>query len=631
LKPLLLLVDLQQDFLTPAGLEPHRATVVAGAHALLQGCRERGVPVCHVWTTVQADPDERMPHWKKAGRWSCVAGSPGHQVAPGLEPLPGETVLHKSVFSAFANGVLNAQIKALGVDTIIIAGVHTHTCVRQAALDAYQLGLATWIAAEAIASYEPLEAAQTDLYLQHRGIKFVPTHQLFDRLDVHISPADDDVTTSAQQVDNAVRTARSALVDFFSTSLESRLTVLENAARLLEQRATDFAAQLTAEVRKPIRQARGEVERAIQLFRAVARRVAGQTLQEQTPEARVIRRPHGVVALITPWNNPLAIPAGQLAPALAYGNSVIWKPAAAGLAVARNLQQILLRAGLPTPWLQIVPGGDDAGLEVIAHRGVDAVTFTGSSANGWKVLHVCGGQHKPLQAELGGNNGAIVGADCADLETVARQIAEAAFGFAGQRCTATRRAIVLDAAYDSFLAQLEKCTAALVWGMPENEATQVGPLLSPARAERVASIVTRARAEGFTVLQPHLESQPPPTKAHHPPTLILCDRPDAEIVQEETFGPVLVVQRARDWDHAIELLNGVRHGLAAACFTRDPHPQQRFLAEARAGILKINRATADAGVDVPFGGWKNSGSGAPQHGIANIEFYTRLQTIYAAE
>jgi acyl-CoA reductase-like NAD-dependent aldehyde dehydrogenase len=262
---------------------------------------------------------------------------------------------------------------------------------------------------------------------------------------------------------------------------------------------------------------------------------------------------------------------------------------------------------------------------------VKAVSFTGSSANGWKVMHLCGSQHKWLQAELGGNNGAIVCPDAEDLAGVARQIVEAAFVFAGQRCTATRRVIVLEAIYDSFLPLLQTSTAELTWGNPEDERTQVGPLLSRARAERVALLVERARAAGATVCQPHLHPAAtgrPEGAAYHAPTLVLCDQPDSEIVQEETFGPVLVVQRARDWAEALQLLNGVRHGLAAACFTRDAGTRERFLAEARAGILKINRATADAGVDVPFGGWKGSGIGVPQHGAANVEFYTRFQSVY---
>ena len=176
----------------------------------------------------------------------------------------------------------------------------------------------------------------------------------------------------------------------------------------------------------------------------------------------------------------------------------------------------------------------------------------------------------------------------------------------------------------------------MAWGAAEDEQTQVGPLLTAARVERVASLVARAKAEAFTVLQPHLNAPAPAAPipkgaTYFPPTIVLCDHSDAEIVQEETFGPVLVVQRARDWDQAMMLLNDVRQGLAAACFTDDAATQQRFLAEARAGILKINRATADAGVDVPFGGWKTSGFGTPQHGQANVEFYTRYQTIYSAE
>lgn len=551
--------------------------------------------------------------------------------------MAGETTLHKRVFSPFANPELAALLKKLGSDTVIVAGVHTHTCVRQAALDAYQLGFTTWVASEAVGSYEPLEAAQTELYLQRRGIATLPTREILDRLDGNVPPEiPDQSTVLKERINAAVRAARPEPGDPFASKIRTRLDVLEKAAQLLEERAPQFAAQLTADIHKPIRFARGEVDRAVQLFRVVARRAGEQKLEKKAKEARVCRRPLGVVALVTPWNNPLAIPAGQLAPALAYGNAVVWKPAPAGLAMALEFQKLLRDAGLPESWMQIANGGDDAGLELIAHRGVDAVAFTGSSANGWKVMHVCASQHKPLQAELGGNNGAIVCADCADLDDVARQIAEAAFAFAGQRCTATRRVIVLEPIYDAFVALLKKSTAAMAWGAAEDENTQVGPLLAAARVERVASIVSRAKADAFTVLQPHVEASTPAAPVpkgatYFPPSIVLCDQPDSEIVQEETFGPVLVVQRARDWEQAIGLLNGVRQGLAAACFTSDGSVQEQFLAEARAGILKINRATADAGVDVPFGGWKGSGVGTPQHGPANVEFYTRFQTVYSGE
>jgi acyl-CoA reductase-like NAD-dependent aldehyde dehydrogenase len=214
-----------------------------------------------------------------------------------------------------------------------------------------------------------------------------------------------------------------------------------------------------------------------------------------------------------------------------------------------------------------------------------------------------------------------------------RAIVEAAFGFAGQRCTATRRLIILDELLPSARPSLTNLTAALTWGSPHAEATQVGPLLSSSRVERVADQVERAKAAGCEVVQPHLESRRawPTGGAYYPPTLVLCDDPKAEIVQEETFGPVLVVQKAKDFTEAMELLNGVSQGLAASLFCGEARLQEQFLRDAKAGITKIDQATADAGADVPFGGWKSSGIGTPQHGLSNVEFFTRMQTVYRSK
>ena len=208
----------------------------------------------------------------------------------------------------------------------------------------------------------------------------------------------------------------------------------------------------------------------------------------------------------------------------------------------------------------------------------------------------------PLQAELGGNNAAIVWSDT-DLAVAATAVAEAAFGFAGQRCTANRR-VVLDAVCrDEFLEHLRRAVDAL------DPRADVGALISTAKRDQVAALVARA---GGLLVQGPADATP----GYFPPTVIQCDNPAAEIVQEETFGPVLVVQPARDFDDALRLCNGVRHGLVAALFSRSAERQARFLEAAQAGILKIDRTTADADAEAPFGGWKASGIGPPPNTAA---------------
>jgi alpha-ketoglutaric semialdehyde dehydrogenase len=215
----------------------------------------------------------------------------------------------------------------------------------------------------------------------------------------------------------------------------------------------------------------------------------------------------------------------------------------------------------------------------------------------------------------------------------AQRVAAGAFEMAGQRCTANRRVIVLESCRAEFLQRLRDERGALCWGDPLRAETRIGPLVNVRHCERVRGIVERAIADCGPALLPQGTALPVVKGfegAWYPPTIVCCANPSHEIVQEETFGPVLVVQTARDWEHAMRLCNGVRQGLAAAVFTRSREIASRFLDEAEAGILKVNQSTADAAVDVPFGGWKASGLGPPEHGAFDIDFYTRPQTVYGA-
>jgi acyl-CoA reductase-like NAD-dependent aldehyde dehydrogenase len=238
-----------------------------------------------------------------------------------------------------------------------------------------------------------------------------------------------------------------------------------------------------------------------------------------------------------------------------------------------------------------------------------------------------------LQAELSGNNAAIIWHDT-DLVRAAEQMAWGAFAFAGQRCTANRRAIVHGPVLEAFVEAVAATTARLAWGDPLEASTDLGPLIDVAKRDEVAGIVTRAQTSGVArrVLWPKAAQAGEAwvtRGAYAQPAIVCCDRSDHALVQEETMGPLLVVQQAADFTEALALCNGVRHGLAAALFTRSPELQERFREEAHAGILKLNTSTAGADITLPFGGWKASGVGPPEHGAGDVLFYTRMQAVYA--
>ncbi len=619
MKPALLLVDLQNDFLRSPRLEPAAGAIVARAAMLLAGCRRLSLPVIHAWTTVRREPDRRMPHWKRTGKWMCVEGTEGHATPEVLRPVASETIVHKTFFSAFEDGGLDRILRSLACDTLWIAGVHLHGCVRATASDAYQHGFEVCVAEDAVGSDDPLHAAITRRYLEERAIRFLPVASLLS--------AERDVARGGEdQVAEATTAAADAWQGWQRTPLASRVAALDRLAALLTGESAALAKEMAGEIGKPLRYANAELARAVALLNAASRRAAEPLEGRCGKDSGFRYRPHGVVAVVTPWNNPVAIPIGKIAPALFYGNTVVWKPAPEADSISTWLAALMQSAGFPPGAVNCVRGGRSTAMRLMNDDRVGAVTFTGSTAAGCSAQEICARRHVPLQAELGGNNAAVVWPDC-DLASAAAQIAEAAFGFAGQRCTANRRAIVDRSCYDDFLRKLRQAVNELFWGDPLDERTHVGPLVSAARRDQVAAVVSRAEAASeavFTARQP----APGGPRAYYPPTVICCNDPAREIVQEETFGPVLVVQRADGWDHAIRLCNGVRQGLAASFFSNSRERQAAFHDAAVAGIVKLNAATADADAEAPFGGWKASGCGPPEHGAANREFYTRTQTVY---
>lgn len=686
----LLLVDLQHDFLRMGRLEPPAEEVVATASALLGGCRSAGVPVLHVWTSITNDED-RMPHWRAQGRWLCVAGTEGHATPDALRPRPGEDVLTKTFFSAFGNPSLDGRLRELDVQRLLLAGVHLHGCVRATALDAYQRGLEVCAVEGAVGSYDGLHGELTRHYLDGRAARFVSAERALQEATGGSPPSPEASSVGAlsaavvdgaaiagaglayldqrsprsgeelpstpicggKQVARATAAARRAGEGWRATSSGQRRAILERLAGLLERNAAGLAHRMAVEIGKPVRHARAEVARTAALARAAVRidgeewmggrgdasagagsgRAPGALGDERSAgndEGLVRRRALGVVALVTPFNNPLAVPVGKIAPAVAFGNTIVWKPAPAACAIALELMGVLEEAGLPAGVVNLVCGDASTAHALMSDPDVDALTVTGSSALGHSAALAAAGRRLPLQAELGGNNAAIIWSDC-DLAQAAAAIARAAFGSAGQRCTANRRVVVDERCCEAFVAELERATAELVVGDPLVPQTEVGPLVSEAAAARVRGVVERARDEGWPVLAPHAATGASGQgSAYCDPVIVRCDDPSREIVQQETFGPVAVVQSARDFDHALALVDAVPQGLVAALLSASPERQAAFLDRVRAGVLKLGSPTADVGVETPFGGWKGSGFGPPEHGDGNREFYTRAQAVYLA-
>jgi acyl-CoA reductase-like NAD-dependent aldehyde dehydrogenase len=643
MNPGLLFVDLQEDYLRASGLAPDRDTLESRATELLRMFRERELPVFHALTRVQPDGEDRMPHWKTEERWMCVANTSGFAPPTSLNAEPGEFVVYKRHYSAFESGELERELRRRDVDTLFIAGLHLHACVRASVLDAYQHGFDVRVIGDIVASDDPLHGAITARYLAERGIEIATLSSL--RAEVagegatgfeHASPRDGSprwripIATRAD-VEAAAEAAHRVALAWQRTPVDDRAHHLRVLADVLETDTAGFAEQLVLDVGKPIGEATAEVTRTTDLLRLVAD-TAGEAAddRETRGEGEVRRRPLGVIGMITPWNNPLAIPLGKIAPALLYGNTVVWKPAPPGARVASRFMDLVARTDLPEGVMALVHGDHATAREVMSDARIAAVTLSGSSAAGYAAQEICARRRIPLQAELGGNNAAIVWAD-ADIERAAREIAHGAFGFAGQRCTANRRVVVDDGCYDTFVTALVEATQRLGWGDPARQDVVVGPVVTAAKRDELLALI--ARSSDMRVFQHSdpvgVEGDQLEAGFYVPPTIFAAPDPAHPIVQEETFGPVLVLQRASSWDEAICLANGVSQGLVAALFSRSKERQESFREEARAGILKINQATHGAGVELPFGGWKLSGVGPPEHGPGNREFYTRAQAVYS--
>ncbi|GIU94357.1 MAG: putative aldehyde dehydrogenase YcbD [Gaiellaceae bacterium] len=437
--------------------------------------------------------------------------------------------------------------------------------------------------------------------------------------------------SSAEDARAAIAAAREAFPAWSALPAAHRGAFFHRAADAIEARAERIAQDMTAEMGKPLREARLETLRAAAILRysaGEAWRPIGELYEPSVPDQRLytMRRPLGVVGLITPWNFPIAIPVWKLAPALIYGNTVVLKLGYEAPRTGLHVAGCFAEAGLPAGVLNVLTGaGSTAGAEIVANSAVRALSFTGSVAVGRSVRAQATERDCRVQLELGGHNPLVVTA-AAELDRAVEAAYAGAFWSAGQKCTATRRIFVQDAVYDDFRARFLARIEAGKVGDPADPETEVGPVVTESALEEILGAIERARGEGGRVLaggeRAHAEAY------LIAPTVFEGLADDAELSCEEVFGPVTSLYRFSTLDEAVERANAVRYGLSASIFTRDLGEAQRFADAVGAGIIHVNSQTAGADVHVPFGGIKGSGWGPHEQGRAAIEFYTDVVTVY---
>ncbi len=438
----------------------------------------------------------------------------------------------------------------------------------------------------------------------------------------------------SSDVDDAVRAATAATAPWAATPMHQRGAVLLGAADIVDRNAEAWGLDLAREEGKTKAEGIGEVRRAAQILRYYGNegdRQSGEIFSSPRVGEQILitRKPLGVIGVITPFNFPIAIPAWKIAPALVYGNTVVWKPASTVPLLAIRLAQALTESGLPAGVLNLLIGGSDVGNAIVDHRGIDAITFTGSTGVGRRIAAAAAARGVPAQAEMGGKNAAVV-LDDADIDLALEQVMLGAFRSTGQKCTATSRLIVTEGIAEKFLATLAEHAAALTVGDPTDDATQMGPVINGTAHQSISAGVQAAARQGATVLtggRPYADG--PLAEGYFiAPTIIELDDAPADVWTDELFGPVLAVKRAADADAAFALASDSEFGLSAAIFTQDLTRALQAVEQIDVGVLHVNSESAGADPHVPFGGAKKSGLGPKEQGGAARDFFTHTTTVY---
>lgn len=476
---------------------------------------------------------------------------------------------------------------------------------------------------------------QTGLYVAgqwQRGETEIENRNPSDLADVigHYAQA------TAAQLDQAIAAAQAAQPLWWAAGIQKRHDVLMAIGTELMVRADEIGRIISREEGKPLAEGRGEVYRAGQFFTwfaAEALRLAGERVESVRPGIgiEVRRDPVGIVAVISPWNFPIATPAWKIAPALAYGNAVLWKPANLTPASAVALTEIIARQDIPVGLFNLVPGaGRDIGQRLIESPALDAITFTGSVPVGRGIAASAIVNMPKLQMEMGSKNPMVI-MDDADLDLAVAHACNSAFGGTGQKCTAASRLIVHERVHDAFAARLVAAAKALEIGPALASGTQIGPVVSAAQLAQNLDYIAIGKAEGADLLCGGERLNRPSEGYYMAPAVFAGTRNDMRINREEMFGPITCLQRVSGYDEALAVANDSKFGLTAGIMTASLARANHFRANMRAGCVMVNLPTAGTDYHVPFGGRGGSSYGPREQGRYAAEFFTTVKTSYTAE
>ncbi len=439
----------------------------------------------------------------------------------------------------------------------------------------------------------------------------------------------------AAQTRLAVAEAKKAFPQWAAGSIQERSNILDKAGTEILARKDELGRLLAREEGKTLPEAIGEVMRAGQIFKFFAGeavRVGGEKLPSVRPgvEVEITREPVGVVGLITPWNFPIAIPSWKIAPALAFGNTVVFKPAQWVPGCAWALADILVRAGVPPGVFNLVMGsGSVVGEALVKHPDVAAISFTGSVATGRDIAVKAVSRMAKLQLEMGGKNPLVV-LDDADMPTAVNAAVQGAFFSTGQRCTASSRLIVTEKIHDRFLAAMLEKLKTLRVDHALTPGTDIGPVVERVQLQTDLDYIETGKKEG-AVLAFGGDQLKRDTEGYFLAPALFTDATNSmRIAREEIFGPVACMIRAKDYDEALAVANDTEFGLSAGIITSSLKHASHFKRHSQAGMVMVNLATAGVDYHVPFGGRKGSSYGPREQGAYAVEFYTVVKTAYVA-
>src|SRR5262245_10713851 len=453
------------------------------------------------------------------------------------------------------------------------------------------------------------------------------------------NPADQDellgrgFLASIREAEAAITAASEALPAWSRMPAPKRGEIVERAGDLLRAEQDEVARLLTREEGKTFADAKGEIYRAYNVLNYTAgqsRRMGGLTIPSELPKnfSYTVRQPLGVVALITPWNFPICIPAWKIAPALVGGNTVVFKPSSTTPLTAARLVDIFERAGLPSGVLNLLVGSSsDVGDLLMKDRRIRGISFTGSSDNGTQIYTTCASRGIKAQCEMGGKNPVVVLED-ADLDLAAEGIVSGAFGSTGQRCTATSRAILQNSIADAVIERMKDRVAKWKVGNGLDPDVQMGPLVSEQQLKTVERYIEIGKSEEAKLVMGGEKPVGLPRGYFFQPTIFDRVRADSRIAREEIFGPVLSVIRAKDYDEALRFANASEYGLTSSIYTNDAGKVFDFCERVETGMVHVNSPTVGGEAQIPFGGVKSSGVGEREQGPTVLDFYTDVKVVY---